>query len=128
MMDFYSPYRWWGEHVTKPLWYASARHIQEHPSVGTAVGATGLGILGGIPHIYVGSRGYRTALQIAHVGQRARDYSNAISLGVMSSRHMPRASTLKFVSKAVPILGIASLAYDLYDIIFNRSFWGIDFD
>jgi len=114
--------------VTKPLWYASARHIQEHPSVGTAVGATGLGILGGIPHIYVGSRGYRTALQIAHVGQRARDYSNAISLGVMSSRHMPRASTLKFVSKAVPILGIASLAYDLYDIIFNRSFWGIDFD
>jgi len=37
------------------------------------------------------------------------------------------AKSIKFASRAVPIIGAIALAHDLYDIVFNRSFWGIKF-
>jgi len=37
------------------------------------------------------------------------------------------AKTIRFASRAVPVIGAIALAHDLYDIVFNRSFWGFKF-
>jgi len=37
------------------------------------------------------------------------------------------SKTIRFASRAIPIVGAAALAHDLYDIVFNRSFWGFQF-
>jgi len=35
--------------------------------------------------------------------------------------------TMRIASRAIPIIGAIALAHDLYDIVFNRSFWGFKF-
>jgi len=37
------------------------------------------------------------------------------------------SKTIRFASRAVPVIGAIALAHDLYDIVFNRSFWGFKF-
>jgi hypothetical protein len=47
----------------------------------------------------------------------------------LPSKRQIRSATrmVKFGGRAVPVLAAAALAYDLYDIVFNRSFWGFKF-
>jgi len=35
--------------------------------------------------------------------------------------------TMRIASRVIPVIGAIALAHDLYDIVFNRSFWGFKF-
>lgn len=120
----------------------------------TAVGSLGLSALVYAPHVLAGSSPYLLALHIRSKGAKARSIVNMYNMsnwqkaqyitglakpppgtsriGTVLWSGVPRraqalraARYAKFASRAVPILGTAALAYDLYDVLVNRSLWGV---
>lgn len=141
----------WSKHLAKE-YQRSTRH-----PFATAFGTSSLIGVVNLPAVAMGASPYLAAAHIAKKGQVARSTLNMYRMGVWQKAQyitglakvpkgtatigtilwsgVPRraqavqaARYAKFASRAVPIIGAAALAYDLYDIIVNRSFWGFDFD
>jgi hypothetical protein len=99
--------------------------------------------LGMSPYMYMANLG-KKAEQATHVLQMYNMKTFAklqyyLDLDKLASKwflgsHLPTkvqakaaAKTISKVGRAVPIIGAIALAHDLYDIVFNRSFWGFKF-
>lgn len=141
------------KHLGRELNVSRQSNFQTAASAWSVVG---LSALAHAPHLVSGASPYLLAMHIRSKGSKARAMVNMYNMGIWQkaqyitglakapkgtatlgtilwsgvprrAQAMRAARYAKFASRAVPILGTAALAYDLYDVIANRSLWGIDF-
>lgn len=122
--------------------------VEQYVGVGVSMLVTGAVH---VPHILMGGAPYMVAVNLASKAAKASEVVELYNLSKWTKFHwslnpvnlasywflgegLPTkqqakaaAKTVRFASRAVPIIGAVALAFDLYDIVFNRSFWGIKF-
>lgn len=122
--------------------------FEQQFAVGAAMLATGGAH---IPHILIGGAPYTLAMNMASKAAKASEVVELYNLSKWSkirwsanpvnlasywflgsglpskAQAKAAAKVVRRTSRVVPVLWGAALAYDLYDIVFNRSFWGIKF-
>lgn len=122
--------------------------VEQYVGVGVSMLATGAVH---VPHILMGGTPYMMALNLASKAEKASAVVELYNLSKWSKFHwslnpvnlasywflgegLPSKQQAKAAAKVasrasrvVPLLWGAALAYDAYDIVFNRSFWGIKF-
>lgn len=151
MLPMYYATAWYGEKISKPIrgeWRKAVAPGKSHFLGGMVTGAT---LLAHVPQVAMGAAPYLTAARIsqnaakaAHVleiynykGWAKAEYmlkpANILKAfflgGALPSKAQAKAAakTVKFASRAVPIIGAVALAHDIYDVVFNRSLWGFQF-
>lgn len=152
------PASWYRRYVSSPTWRHIRTQAALGGDTSKNVSLIALGGAVSIPHILIGSSKYlmiqrmrAQASRMAHIleiynlsnwkriqiaagiATRPKGYSEVSRWfsplhGLRKQQAVQAAKYLKFASRAVPVLGAAALAYDIYDITFNKSLWGIEFD
>jgi hypothetical protein len=115
--------------------------------------ALGAGPIAHSPHIVMGMSPYLFAGSLASKAEKARRVVNLHNMGLAAKAMyiakpsnllktylvgglswLPSAATAKKAARTAkiagrfaPVVGVAALAHDVYDIVVNQSFWGISF-
>lgn len=139
---------WYGENVSKPIWH---QRTSVRKTKGSTVGYLTAAFAAHLPHIALGGAPYLMAVSIAAKAEKASKLLEIYNLAgfarweylahpsrllskwflgsALPTKQQAKAAVkvVRRASRVVPVLWGAALAYDAYDIVFNRSFWGIQF-
>lgn len=148
MLPYHYANAWYGENVSKPV-RGMARSVRKTKGATLGYLAAAFGMH--LPHVLLGGAPYLMAVSLSAKAEKASkvveiynlkryarwEYimhpSNLLSkwfLGsALPSKQQAKAAAkvVRRASRVVPLMWGAALAYDAYDIVFNRSFWGIQF-
>lgn len=148
MLPTYYANAWYGKHVSKPI---RAQRTSVRKTQGSTVGYLSSTFAAHLPHVAMGSSPYMMAVSMSAKAEKASKLLETYKLAgyarweyIMHPNQLfskwflgsglptkvqakAAAKTVSRAAKFVPLLWGAALAWDAYDIVFNRSFWGIQF-
>lgn len=142
---------WYGQTASQPAREFWGRTMQSSTSQFEGGVTTAFAGIAHLPHVVFGMSPYLSAVALSSKASKAKHILELYNLSAFArvqyylnldklaskwflgsslpskAQAVKAARTIKFASRAVPVIGAAALAYDVYDIVVNRSFWGIDF-